>query len=75
MSYLQIHELFIDKETCRYRKMDISEFLEFLKPKDCQLNKEIVRTQVKEYQRTLMTNKRNDLIDKGMWKETKIMNV
>lgn len=47
--------------------MDISEFLELLKPKDCQINKDVMRSQVKEYLKQLIIEKRKELIDSGIW--------
>jgi hypothetical protein len=39
------------KDTHEFRKMEITEFLELLKPKDCSINKDVMKTQVKEYLR------------------------
>ena len=67
MSNRQINELFLDKSTGDYRKIDINEFLEIVKPKECMLNKELLRTQVREYVMQLQREKRNDLIDRGLY--------
>ncbi len=49
MSSKQIYELFWDPVKIEYRKIEIGEFLEIMKPKECTVNREVIKTQVKEY--------------------------
>ena len=65
MGSKHVHELFWDPLKFEFRKIDISEFLEIMKPKECVINREVVRTQVKEYLSQLIHDKKNELIDKG----------
>lgn len=43
-----------------------------MKPKDFVINKEVIRTQAREYLRNLIVERRNLLIEKGMWVPPKI---
>jgi Ca2+-binding EF-hand superfamily protein len=44
MSSKKIQDLFWDPVAAQFRQMEISEFLEVIKPKESSINKEIVRT-------------------------------
>ncbi len=66
MSNRQIDELFFDKSLLDFRKIEINEFLEIVKPKECILNKELLKSQVKDYLAQLMRERKNDMIDRGV---------
>ena len=67
MGTKQVHELFWDPSKFEFRKIEIAEFLEIMKPKECIIIREVVRTQVREYLLQLMHEKKNELIDKGIY--------
>lgn len=44
MSNRSINDIFQDKHSGDFRKIDINEFLEIVKPKECILNKEVLKS-------------------------------
>jgi len=59
--------VFWDSVALDYRVMSLEEFLEFMKPKDCIIPKDIVPGQCKDYLERLYYQKRCELVEKGLY--------
>lgn len=44
MNKQQIHDVFWDKDKNEYKKLNANSYLEVIKPKDCTLNKDALKT-------------------------------